>query len=91
MKRPPIIDRLGTLFLVSLTLQCTFAQTQPGLSSFNSKLAYFHTLLWSVPTDLLLTNGLIDVFHSSMPICGLKSVPIQVHKEHPGNAQTQTQ
>ena len=43
MKWPPILDKLGTLFLVSLTLQYTFAQTQP-----NS----FITLLYTHATAL---------------------------------------
>jgi hypothetical protein len=41
MKQPLILDRLGTLFLVSLTSQCTFAQTQPV--SFITSLDW-HTL-----------------------------------------------
>ena len=41
MKRPPILHRLGTLFLVSLTSQYTFAKTQPD--SFITSLDW-HTL-----------------------------------------------
>ena len=58
MKRPPIFDNLGSLFLVSLTLQYTFAQTQQD--------SFITSLNWHALPLALLARPLTQT-HTAIP------------------------